>query len=208
MKKIKAIRGFALTPKFGVTLRSKGGFTVVELIIVLAIMVTITSLILANYPGFNERLAVRGASEDIASNIRLAQAYGLGVKESSPDLFPGYGVYFQSAITNSYVLFADIPPYDGTYQESEKIKDLAIQTGVQIYDLCANVKQTPPGTCGLASLTAFYKRPTPIVSLKGEQTIGGTVVPASDIEIKIRGARGTTKTIVVWLSGQISVEEQ
>ncbi len=191
MKKIKAIRGF----------------TIVELVIVLAIMVTITSLILANYPGFNERLAVRGASADIASNIRLAQAYGLGVKESSPNLFPGYGVYFQSATANSYVLFAD-NNNDWIYQASEKIKDLAIQTGVQIYDLCANVKQTPPGTCGLASLTAFYKRPTPIVSLKGEQTIGGTVVPASDIEIKIRGARGTTKTIVVWLSGQINVEEQ
>ena len=191
MKKIKVIRGF----------------TVVELVIVLTIMITITSLILANYPGFNERLAVRGASEDIASNVRLAQAYGLGVKESSPGLFPGYGVYFQGTTANSYVLFAD-NNNDGTYQESEKIKDLAIQSSVQIYDLCVNVKQTPPGTCGFASLTAFYKRPTPIVSLKGEQTIGGTVVPASDIEIKIRGARGTTKTIVVWLSGQISVEEQ
>ncbi len=207
MKKIKAIRGFTLTPKFGVTLRSKGGFTVVELVIVLTIMVTITSLILTNYPGFNERLAARAVSEDVASNIRLAQAYGLGVKESSSDLFPGYGIYFQSAIANSYVLFAD-NNNDSTYQTSEKIKDLAIQTSVQIYDLCVNVKQAPPGTCGLASLTAFFRRPTPIVSLKGEQTIGGTVVPASDIEIKIRGARGTVKTIVVWLSGQISVEEQ
>ena len=189
------------------TLRSKGGFTIVELLIVLTIMVTITSLMLANYPSFNERLAVRAASEDIASNVRLAEAYGLGVKESSADLFPGYGVYFKSTVTNSYVIFAD-NNNDSIYQVSEKIKDLTIQTSVQIYDLCANVKQTPPGTCGLASLTTFFKRPTPIVSLKGEQTIGGVVVPASDIEIKIRGSRGTTKTIVVWLSGQISIEEQ
>ncbi len=187
------------------------GFTIFEVIVVIGIMAFVASLVLANYPGFNEALSVRRAAEDITSSVRQVQAYGLGVKESGvgSGIFPGYGVYFQSSINNSYILFADkSDSNDSIYQESEKIKDLAIQSSVQIYDLCVNVKQTPPGTCGLASLTAFYKRPTPIVSLKGEQTIGGTVVPASDIEIKIRGARGTTKTIVVWLSGQINVEEQ
>lgn len=188
------------------------GFSMLELIIVIAIMVTVSSLVLANYPGFNERLAVRQQAEEIASNVRQAQAYGLGVKEFGPNDFPGYGVYFQSSVTDSYILFADSVTvsknlaYDAP---DEKIKDLAILGNVRIYDLCANQKQVPAGSCGLANLTVVYTRPTPIITLKGgsSPSCSGAGGSWCDIEVKIRGARGTTRTVVIWLSGQISVEE-
>ncbi|PIQ70139.1 hypothetical protein COV89_02085, partial [Candidatus Shapirobacteria bacterium CG11_big_fil_rev_8_21_14_0_20_40_12] len=59
----------------------KDGFTVLEMVVVLGIVTIISSVVLANYPAFNERLGVRRATEDVASSIRQVQAYGLGVKE-------------------------------------------------------------------------------------------------------------------------------
>ena len=185
------------------------GFSMLELVVVIAIMVTVSSIVLANYPGFNERLTARQRAEEIASNVRQAQAYGLGVKEFVPNDFPGYGVYFESSVTDSYVLFAD-SVRNLTYDllSSEKIKDLPILGNVRIYDLCANQKQLPAGSCGLTSLTVVYTRPTPIVILKGGSSPSCAGVGGSwcDIEVKIRGSRGTTRTVVIWLSGQISVE--
>ncbi len=178
------------------------GFTIFETIVVVGIMVIVASLILANYPGFNERLGVRRATEEIASSVRQTQAYGLGVKESGTGsgIFPGYGLYFQSASPDFYIFFADRNgnlQYDGG---GEKISEINITGGVQISDLCANQKQTTIGPCGLGNLTAIYLRPQPQVILKS----GG--FSYADIEIKVRGSRGTAKTIILWLSGQVSIE--
>jgi type II secretory pathway pseudopilin PulG len=179
-----------------------GGFTIFETMVVVGIMVAVSSLILANYPGFNERLGVSRVSEEIASAVRQTQAYGLGVKESGTGsgIFPGYGLYFQSASPGSYIFFAD---RNGNLQYDtgeEKISEINIAGGVQIADLCANQKQATVGPCSLSNLTALYLRPQPQVTLKS----GG--LSYADIEIKIRGLRGTTKTIILWLSGQVSIE--
>jgi len=178
------------------------GFTIFETIVVVGIMVIVASLILANYPGFNERLGVRRATEEIASSVRQTQAYGLGVKESGTGsgIFPGYGLYFQSASPGSYIFFADRNSNLQYDAGGEKISEINIASGVQISDLCANQKQAVPGPCGLANLTAIYLRPQPQVTLKS----GG--FSYADVEIKVRGLRGTIKTIILWLSGQVSIE--
>lgn len=82
----------------------------------------------------------------------------------------------------------------------EKVSETLIQGNAHIDDLCANQKQVPVGPCGLANLNVVYLRPRPQVSLKS----GGSLY--SDMEIKIKGPRGTTKTVIFWLSGQISIE--
>lgn len=178
------------------------GFTLLEVMVVIGIVALITFLILANYPGINEALGVRRASEEIASSVRQVQAYGLGVKEfgTGSGAFPGYGIYFQKAVSGSYILFADANnnlQYDAP---GEKISEIFIQGNARVDDLCANQKQVPAGPCGLADLTAVYLRPAPQVSLRS----GGSSY--ADIEIKIKGPRGTTKTIVLWLSGQVTIE--
>jgi prepilin-type N-terminal cleavage/methylation domain-containing protein len=177
------------------------GFTLVEIMVVIGIMTIVTSLILANYPGFNDRLSAQRAAEEIASSARQAQAYGLGVKEAGTGsgVFPGYGLYFQSASSDSYIFFAD-KNGNSEYDSDEKISDNLLENGVQIFDLCTNQKQTPAGPCGLNNLTVLFLRPQPQVSLKSGAS------SYADIEIKIRGSRGTTKTIVIWLSGQVSIE--
>jgi prepilin-type N-terminal cleavage/methylation domain-containing protein len=177
------------------------GFTLVEIMVVIGIMAVVASLILFNSPAFNDRLGTQRAAEEIASSARQAQAYGLGVKEAGmgSGIFPGYGLYFQNASNGSYIFFAD-KNGNSQYDSDEEISDNIIENGVQIFDLCANQKQTAPGPCGLSNLTVLFLRPQPQVSLKSGAS------SYADIEIKIRGSRGTTKIIVFWLSGQVSIE--
>ena len=114
----------------------KDGFTVLEMVVVLGIVTIISSVVLANYPAFNERLGVRRAAEDVASSIRQVQAYGLGVKEFGPGsgIFPGYGIYFWRPAA-SYILYADRNnnlQYDAP---GEKISELPIQGAAVIDDI-------------------------------------------------------------------------
>jgi len=183
------------------------GFTILEMVVVLGIVTMISSMVLANYPAFNERLGVRRAAEDIASSIRQAQSYGLGVKEykAGTGVFPGYGIFFQRYISagvfnTTYTLFADLDN-DLRYDAGEEIDIRLIQGDAHIYDICGNQKQPTPGPCANNYLYAEYLRPQPSVSL---QTADG--VSYSDVEVKIMGPRGSTKTIVIWLSGQVSIE--
>lgn len=190
---------------------SMKGFSLLELVVVIFIFLIISTVISVNYSSFNEKLSARNAAEEIASNGRKAQAFGLGVKEitiSSTTYFPGYGVYFKLDQPTSYVFFADINS-DFVYQLSnEKVEGVTLQSKAKISQLCANVKSNPPGDCELANVSAVYTRPMPQVTLKGSGSpscngLGGSYC---DIEIKIIGPRGTSKTIVFWGSGQISVE--
>jgi len=187
----------------------KDGFTVLEMMIVLGIVAMISSVVLANYPAFNERLGVRRAAEDIASSVRQVQAYGLGVKEfgTGSGNFPGYGIYFQryagaGVPADFYRLYAD---KDGNKlynpDGSEEINKLIIQGNAVVDDICGNQKQAPPGICGINSLHIEYLRPQPSVSL---QSSSGVFY--NDVEIKIKGPRGTVKTIVIWFSGQVNIE--
>lgn len=184
------------------------GFTLLEMIVVIGIMTLVTSLVLASYSGISETLGVSRAAEEIASSVRQSQAYGLGVKEfiTGSGVFPGYGLYFDKSVPNSYIFFADIPlspGQPGNYQydgSSEKISEILIQGNAYIYDLCVNQKQIPAGSCGIANFSAVYLRPAPQVSLIS----GGSSY--SDVEIKIKGIRGTAKTIILWQSGQVTIE--
>lgn len=181
------------------------GFTLIELIVVIGIFITITTLILANYTGFSDRLSLKRTVQEIALSIRQAQSYGLAVREfgTGTNQFPGYGIYFQESVPDTYKFFADVNNnkiYDGD-SSGELVQIYKIQTSSRIFDICGNRNTSPPGTCDVPTLNAVYLRPEPSVTLR---TTAG--ISFSDVEIIIRSPKGLEKKIVLWISGQISVE--
>jgi prepilin-type N-terminal cleavage/methylation domain-containing protein len=178
------------------------GFTVVELIVTISILVIVTTLIFANYPKFRENISLKKTAQETALAVRQAQTYGLGVREFQPGtgIFPGYGVHFNITSSDSFILFADLDEdnvYDGV---SENVESFKIQTGEKLSGLCANVKTSPPGTCGFNTIDIIFFRPKPLVTIKADGS------DFFDAEIKIISPRGQIKTIVILSSGQISVE--
>lgn len=187
------------------------GFTLTEIIIVITIIITITSLILANYSRFSDNTSLKNAVQDIALSVREAQAYGLAVKEfktaGGQSFFPGYGVYFQRNFPDSYIFFADINKnklYDG---ESELVEKVLIKTSSRIFDLCANKKTFPSAAiCGLQNLTIIYFRPDPRVTLNNNAYCDGSPNCYADAEVVVKSPKGLEQTIYLWASGQISTE--
>jgi prepilin-type N-terminal cleavage/methylation domain-containing protein len=186
--------------------KNQYGFTIVELIVTTSILVIVTTLIFANYPKFRENVSLKKTAQETALAVRQAQTYGLGVREfqQGTGIFPGYGVHFDIASPDSFILFADLNG-NNAYDEvlpKEDVESFKIQTGEKISDLCVKVKMFPPGTCSFDAMDIIFFRPKPTVIIKADNSDYSDF----DAEIKIVSPGGQIKTIVILSSGQISVE--
>jgi prepilin-type N-terminal cleavage/methylation domain-containing protein len=70
------------------------GFTLVELLVVFAIMTLITALILFQHRRFDSSTLLRSLAYSIALSIRQSQVYGTSVRQFGSNFNYSYGVYF------------------------------------------------------------------------------------------------------------------
>ena len=70
------------------------GFTLIEMMVVVAIMIIITAVVLANFPGFRARTSLDLVAQEVAITIRQAQEYAVGTRNTGQFPFPSFGVYF------------------------------------------------------------------------------------------------------------------
>src|SRR3989338_10641247 len=116
--------------------KSDKGFTLMELLVVMGIIVIISSLILASNTRFGGRVILQNLAYDIALSIRQAQVYGISVRQFG-GTFSGYGMHFvlsgPGVNTTTYVLFADIYPSvpNGLYDadQGEQVESNTIAGG-------------------------------------------------------------------------------
>lgn len=103
-------------------IKNKRGFTLVELMISLAIIVILVSLTIINYNiGFSQNNLINAQSISY-QNIRLVQSYALSFK-SYNDILPSYwGAYFEKGVS-SIILFADL---NGNYSYDVGEADLLL----------------------------------------------------------------------------------
>src|SRR3989344_2099257 len=88
----------------------KKGFTILELIIVIAIMAIMTAIILFSNKDLNSSLLVSNAAYEINLIIREAQVYGLGVSaagNTAADFKYRQGAHFNLSNPTQVILFAD-----------------------------------------------------------------------------------------------------
>lgn len=180
------------------------GFTLVELVVTISIFVIISTLVFANYPKFRSQLSLKKTSQEIALAVREAQVYSLSVREYN-ETFPGYGVHFDASKPDTVLLFADTNN-NNSYDEGDgTVKEYKIRISETISNLCGDQEKSPPGSCDLLQLDAVYLRPNPLITLKGKDN-GGTLPDFSDAEILISSSGGDSKKIIIWVSGQITIE--
>lgn len=182
---MESLRARLLAPHTPVVSR---GFTLVELMVVMAIIAIITSIALSSQSSFNTTLIGANTAYDIALTFRSAETYGLGSRVAGTVVDTGYGLHFERANPSSFVLFADTYPdpsttspchpasdpsspaaqpgncsYDAT--EGEKIQTYNLGNGIQITDFCADVSGSwacaNGGSASLSSLDIVFSRPNP-----------------------------------------------
>lgn len=88
------------------------GFTLVEMIVVLAIIVIITAVVLNSQNDFNRSLTITDTAYTVALSIREAQTFGLSSRTYSPTATQNaaYGAHFTRSSPKGYLLFADVFP--------------------------------------------------------------------------------------------------
>lgn len=132
--------------------RFRRGFSLVELLVVLLIMITITMAALVNQSSFNKTLLLKNTAYDLALVLRSIESLGLGTRaQSASALNVGYGAHFLRAIPNtpinSFTIFLDSDPPTAS-------------GGSACHPLPANGAAAPdarPGDCAYTTNDATYQ---------------------------------------------------
>lgn len=164
------------------------GFTLIELMVSIGIMMIMTAVLFSGYPESITRIGLANTAHKVSLLIREAQVRGSSIdSRSGLNVVSGYGVYVNSAVTNSLILFSDfidsasvarIPLGNGLYDQNpidEKDSLLKLLQNFYISNLCVknssglycNFIHSPSNTdpvvtqTAINNLTISFNRPNP-----------------------------------------------
>lgn len=210
---------------------AKAGFTLIEMLVVVAIFAIVASVLLFNYSDFSTSVAIRNLSAEIGLSVRQAQSYATSVRSlagtngARSDMFPAYGISFSVNPTgpafdptnNNFVLFADISPdasgkTNDLYENNgtcgtpavgaECVQSFGIQNGDVITSLCT--AQTSAATCMTArgTVNVVFRRPSP----DAEIYVVGNPQPQSYVYVTVMSPKGLKRVIKIYTTGQIDAQ--
>jgi len=183
---------------------SNKGFTLAEVLIVIAIMLFLFPMVLTNYNTGDKQFSLYRSAHDLAQDLRSAQEMAMtGVQFDESFPAGGYGLFFE-VNKNSYILFADCDG-DNKYDASgiatscaeassesggsypEKIQDLSLESGVIISSI------TPS-----SPLTIVFFPPIPVITIRPQPSSNEAV-----IELMLGGR---SKVVTINTVGLIDVD--
>jgi prepilin-type N-terminal cleavage/methylation domain-containing protein len=192
------------------------GYTMIELLVTITIIGLIAAIVLSNYPRMSEQLSVSRTAQEVALSLREAKTYALAVRQFCPvggglcTYQIGYGAHFDLATPADYLVFAAASAQSGGYVKTYygpdwDIDKFNIKAGTIISKICGGIKTAPPGDCNFDKVDIVYSRPDPSVNITGFYSGGTTALV--DVGLVIKTPGGQERTVVVWNTGQITVEQ-
>jgi|ERR1035437_1624771 prepilin-type N-terminal cleavage/methylation domain-containing protein len=188
------------------------GFTLVELIVSLAIFAFMTAFLVAKYGSFNQGVLLTNLAYDVAITIRSAQTYGLDVQGTSVGantlfIYP-YGVHFDKG-ASQFILYTDFKDsctygpcgYDATLSSpAEAVNTYKMRPGNTIKDICVGSGPLACNPIGSGSFDAVFKRPSPDAILLNND------FASTYAEITLQSSDGSIKKVILRSTGQIAVQ--
>ena len=196
-----------------------GGFTLVEIIIVISIILIMSGVVVFNHNQFREQLSVSNETQELKLFLRQAQSFALGVKGpldyQPPDdkgLNIGYGVYFDfgsnsNGSASSYSFYYYDLPEDDDSDPEEKIQN------VDYNDNLIDRVTLKTGTITASStaddvehLYITFRRPRPFAYIYKQE--GGEYLELMDeIELVLSSDDGRfERSVTVKSTGQLSIQ--
>lgn len=176
------------------------GFSVLELIVVLAIFAIMTTILISDIPNFQDKSSLDLTVSEVATYIRGAQVYGAAQKGGETGSVNSYGIHFDKD-SSKFVLYKNT--YDSNYppEESYEIK------GFKIAGFYVNKTGNP--ICGSSILNISYKSnaltETISTSLEPVVSNGAEINGFNFSDIKIKSSRtGGEACLRVYGNGQIA----
>lgn len=160
--------------------RHQKGFTVSELLVVMAIIGILSLVIIPSYKSAKDQLALERSAVQLAQYIAKAREMAMSTQECAlcGGVIPsgGYGIYMKETpvVQRTYILFADMND-DQKYNSSQdvQIEEITLENNVGIYSLNKNI------------LNIGFKAPDPMVGLCGKNIGDASFTNFSEIYITI-----------------------
>lgn len=186
-------------------LSSRGGYTVAEILIVVAIIGFLTAVVVARYRDFDSTTVLKNLAYEIALSVREAQVMTI----SSSNLGGGgaplavgqnsYGISF-SENSGSYIIFNDSNEND-QYSAPELVKLITITQGATITDL-VEYRSGSGAAHSITDATITFDRPhldTTFTTSSGSNNV-------VEVVLTVTSSRGGERLVHIARSGRISVE--
>tara|TARA_B100000745_G_scaffold233775_1_gene157395 strand:+ start:1387 stop:1953 length:567 start_codon:yes stop_codon:yes gene_type:complete len=186
---------FVFSPLHNTT-KKQSGFSLIELLITISIVIMVVGAVLVKNTGFNSTVLLKTQAQEVALDIRTAQQYGVSARADRTDTGAAYGIYFSAATPELYQLYLD-DDGDQVYDTGEAVgAAFVLDDRFIINDICV------AGTCGSSEVSIAFQRPdfdAAIYYAGGRATL---------VEIVVVSRTDTTaqRTVAVYETGQIAVE--
>lgn len=209
------------------------GFTLVEMLVVLAIISLLTAIVINGQSNFDQSLTITDTAYTVAFSLREAQTFGLSSRTAGGNPKVGYGAQFAIASPQSYLMFADLvnsvtqpswcpathtglpddKPGNCLYDSvSEKIQSYTFSRGFRISRICGH-SFTIPGLlyCSDDSLNPLQAVDVVFLRPSTDSVITGTLngvgnVRLIDATIILSAPNGAgARAICLSYAGQISI---
>lgn len=171
------------------------GFTLIEMITVIAIFGILTAIVVGNYSKFTNDAVLTNMAYEIALSIREAQTYGVAVTNRSASFENSFGISFDtSSETQIYTLYED-KNSNNVLDSGEDIKTYTLQRSIKIID----VEDDDCNTVSNNLLNIIFDRPNPEPTINGSDDLSGA-------RIVIQSPELTKRYVVIRNNGQIYVD--
>lgn len=184
------------------------GFTIIELMVTITIVVLVTGIVLVQYSSFNSSVLLTSQAYQIAFALREAQSLAISVRGQGQVFREEYGIYFDINSPGVYRLFQDNgSSKPALYNAGEEVGSPSIvDPRFTITDICFtnNLGQQCASSGSLADdLSVSFRRPD-FDAVFGNAG-GSTNITSATITIAPINGNGT-RTITITTAGQISVQ--
>ncbi|UZE93273.1 MAG: hypothetical protein IB617_00260 [Candidatus Nealsonbacteria bacterium] len=181
--------------------KSSAGFTLLEILTVVFIVVTMTSLVMVNQRESQKKFTLRTAAHQLAQDVRRAQEMAMSARECPEcggGIPPNYGIFLDKSSNNQYIIYADTDPAEGdefyTSSSDTIIETIELEEGVVIEDI----------NTSSYLVSVNYKPPDPKITIK-YQELGGEINSVI-ITLALESDSSETKTITINNVGLIDID--
>ena len=183
---------------------ARAGFSLLEVIISLAIIVIIVSILLVQYEAFNSEVLLRSQAYEMALSIREAQVQAVSVLGARADFRQEHGIYITRATPDRYQFFVDSDTADPVvYDAGEEVgAPLYLDARYQISRICIN-----NNNCGteVSELTVYFDRPD-FDAYFTTRDYSGSITNAEIHITPVLGASASERVVAISSTGQITVQ--
>ena len=120
-------------------LKPKAGFSLIEMMVSISIILIITTVVLVRQSAFTSTVLLKNLAYGVALSVREVQTSAVSVRGRDGEFDVPYGIYFNIDDPKKYILFRDFNSQNYKYDDTgtiEEVDTININEKFKIKDLC------------------------------------------------------------------------